>query len=190
LAKFIQEQMAQTAQTPQYLCSTNSILLTKTLNKCPYRSLSYFTEKQEDAEVFYGRRKLTQDLVKRVRDKERLIAVFGASGSGKSSLIRAGLLYQLKSGQEIAGSNNWVYFDPFTPTDKPLVRLREVLGIRPPSPPTLGGIGVQSPPAPLTPQFWGELADASLLDRGDLGGEGFSDSGGEFGFSPPFARGN
>jgi WD40 repeat protein len=127
LAKYIKEEMAQTEQAPQCFNSENPILLTKTLNKCPYRSLSYFTEKEEDAEVFYGREKLTLDLVERVRNEERLIAVFGKSGSGKSSLIRAGLLYQLELGQAIPGSNNWIYLEPFAPTNAPLVRLREVV---------------------------------------------------------------
>ncbi len=141
LAKFIEERMAQTQQAPQFLCSENPILLTKVLNKCPYRSLSYFTEKPEDAQVFYGRTQLTEDLIKRIAKKERLIAVFGASGSGKSSLIRAGLLYQLKLGQKIAGSNDWVYFEPFTPSDDPLARLREVLAKKDPplTPPSKGG---------------------------------------------------
>jgi energy-coupling factor transporter ATP-binding protein EcfA2 len=134
LAKYIQKRMAQTGQAPQCFNSERSILLTSKVtrttfkNECPYRSLAYFTERPEDAQVFYGRTKLTQDLVKLVRDKERLIAVFGASGSGKSSLLRAGLLYQLKLGQEIAGSNNWVYVKPFTPTDDPVTKLQEALG--------------------------------------------------------------
>jgi WD40 repeat protein len=133
LAKFIQERMAQTGQAPQCFNSDRSIPLTSKFTRrafqdeCPYRSLSCFTEKQQDAQVFYGRTNLTQDLVNRVREKERLIAVFGASGSGKSSLLRAGLLYQLKRGQEIAGSNNWIYFEPFTPTDHPLARFHAVV---------------------------------------------------------------
>jgi ABC-type transport system involved in cytochrome bd biosynthesis fused ATPase/permease subunit len=99
--------MAQTGQAPQCFNSARPIVLTSKFarqafqDKCPYRSLSCFTENPEDALVFYGRDRLIQDLIKRVREKERLIAVFGASGSGKSSLIRAGLLYQLKLGQEI-----------------------------------------------------------------------------------------
>jgi hypothetical protein len=136
LAKFIEEWMAQTGQAPQCFNSERSILLTSKFprqafkDECPYRSLSYFTENPADAQVFHGRTKLTQELIKRVKKKERLIAVFGASGSGKSSLIRAGLLYQLKLGQDIAGSNNWVYFEPVTPTDKRLTRLGEVWDLR------------------------------------------------------------
>ncbi|NEQ10764.1 MAG: hypothetical protein F6K37_34055, partial [Moorea sp. SIO4E2] len=57
----------------------------------------------------------------------RLLVVLGASGSGKSSLLRAGLLYQLKLGQAIAGSDRWHYLEPFTPGVAPKQRLQEVL---------------------------------------------------------------
>ncbi len=135
LAKYIQQRMQQSGQSPQCVNSQRSILLTSKVtptafkDECPYRSLSYFTEHPIDAQVFYGRTKLTQDLIARVSNKDRLIAVFGSSGSGKSSLIRAGLLYRLKLGQAIAGSNNWVYFEPFTPTDDPMAKLLAAVGI-------------------------------------------------------------
>ncbi|MFJ9713916.1 hypothetical protein [Streptomyces sp. NPDC101234] len=57
--------------------------------RSPYAGLAAF--QPEDAERFFGRERLTDDLVTRVRDR-RFLAVFGASGSGKSSLLRAGLL--------------------------------------------------------------------------------------------------
>jgi hypothetical protein len=135
LAKYIQQRMQQSGQSPQCVNSQRSILLTSKVtptafkDECPYRSLSYFTEQPIDAQVFYGRTKLTQDLIARVSNKDRLIAVFGSSGSGKSSLIRAGLLYRLKLGQAIAGSNNWVYVEPFTPTDDPMAKLLAAVGI-------------------------------------------------------------
>jgi WD40 repeat protein len=135
LAKYIQQRMQQSGQSPQCVNSPRSILLTSKVTRkafkdeCPYRSLAYFTEQSIDAQVFYGRTKLTQDLIARVSNKDRLIAVFGSSGSGKSSLIRAGLLYRLKLGQAIAGSNNWVYVEPFTPTDDPVAKLLAAVGI-------------------------------------------------------------
>lgn len=88
--------------------------------KCPYLSLNYFTVK--DAVFFYGRKQLTKDLVKRV-EQHSLIAVLGASGSGKSSLLQAGLLYELKRGQEIGGSDRWLYVEPFTPGEDPVKSL-------------------------------------------------------------------
>jgi WD40 repeat protein len=141
LARYIQERMQQAGQSPQCVHSERSILLTSKFTRiafkdeCPYRSLAYFTEQTQDAQVFYGRTKLTQDLIEHINHKDRLIAVFGASGSGKSSLIRAGLLYQLKLGQVIAGSNHWVYVEPFTPTNDPVAKLLEAVGIDLPSTP-------------------------------------------------------
>ncbi|HWO65957.1 MAG TPA: helix-turn-helix domain-containing protein, partial [Umezawaea sp.] len=55
----------------------------------PYPGLTPFGQK--DAERFFGREDLVADLVDRVR-RQRVVGVFGPSGSGKSSLINAGLL--------------------------------------------------------------------------------------------------
>jgi WD40 repeat protein/DNA-binding SARP family transcriptional activator len=63
----------------------------------PYKGLSYFDE--NDAGIFFGREALTAKLVAGVRDclslggdRTRVLAVVGASGSGKSSILRAGLM--------------------------------------------------------------------------------------------------
>lgn len=56
---------------------------------CPFRGLAPFTH--GDAEFFFGRRRLVGELVARLRDSPLLVLV-GASGSGKSSLLQAGLL--------------------------------------------------------------------------------------------------
>lgn len=60
---------------------------------CPYRSLSAFRE--EDAALFFGREEETHELLAMVRSLP-LVAVIGASGSGKSSLVKAGLLPWLR----------------------------------------------------------------------------------------------
>ena len=133
LAEFIEQRMSRTGQRPLIANSKQAILLTTQFpklsfqDKCPYRSLSYFTAKPEDALVFHGRSQLTEQLIERVKTKERLLVVLGASGSGKSSLLRAGLLYQLKLGQAITGSDRWHYLEPFTPQKTPKQRLQEVL---------------------------------------------------------------
>ena len=133
LKGFIETRMAQTSQRPLMENSQQAILLTTSSpkrrfeNTCPYRSLSYFKEKPEDAAVFYGRSALTQQLIGRVKQRHHFVAVLGASGSGKSSLLRAGLLYQLKLGQDIPGSDTWIYLEPFSPQANPLERLKEVI---------------------------------------------------------------
>jgi len=65
----------------------------------PYKGLLFFDE--VDAELFFGRENLTAHLADRVSDLAidsslRFLAVVGASGSGKSSLVRAGLAVALK----------------------------------------------------------------------------------------------
>ena len=57
--------------------------------RCPYPGLAAFGA--GDAEVFFGRTELVKELTASV-ERNPLTAVFGASGSGKSSLLRAGLL--------------------------------------------------------------------------------------------------
>src|SRR5581483_1224546 len=55
---------------------------------CPYKGLAPFGE--ADAELFFGRERLVDELVARV-DESSLLALVGPSGSGKSSLLAAGL---------------------------------------------------------------------------------------------------
>jgi energy-coupling factor transporter ATP-binding protein EcfA2 len=58
----------------------------------PYRGLAAFTE--NDADLFFGREHLIRELSTKAR-RQRFIAVVGPSGSGKSSVVQAGLLPRL-----------------------------------------------------------------------------------------------
>ncbi|PSB01186.1 nSTAND1 domain-containing NTPase [Merismopedia glauca] len=60
---------------------------------CPYRGLSAFQE--EHAPYFFGRDRFAKTLLEAVR-KKPLVAVVGASGSGKSSVVLAGLIPLLR----------------------------------------------------------------------------------------------
>ena len=91
---------------------------------CPYKGLEYFTQK--DANFFYGRTALINELLQKV-DESNFVALLGASGSGKSSVLRAGLLHQLSLGQ-ISGSHTWQLYEPFTPGEHPLQSLEEAVG--------------------------------------------------------------
>ena len=88
---------------------------------CPYKGLRSFDCIEEDAQYFYGRTALTDKLLEKVR-LGNFLAVLGASGSGKSSVVRAGLLYQLKLGQRLSGSENWS-IKIFKPGEHPLYSL-------------------------------------------------------------------
>ena len=70
----------------------------------PYRGLAAFAE--EDAAVFFGREALTTELTRRVAE-EHFVAVVGPSGSGKSSVVRAGLIPALRDGA-VPGSERWL----------------------------------------------------------------------------------
>jgi DNA-binding SARP family transcriptional activator len=70
---------------------------------CPYKGLARFDV--ADAEYFCGRERLVATLVARLA-VARFVGVVGASGSGKSSLVRAGLLAALASGA-LPGSDTW-----------------------------------------------------------------------------------
>ncbi|RUT08805.1 hypothetical protein DSM106972_008580 [Dulcicalothrix desertica PCC 7102] len=62
--------------------------------ECPYQGLSAF--RQENADYFFGREKFINKLVKAVNSKP-LVPVVGASGSGKSSVVFAGLIPRLQA---------------------------------------------------------------------------------------------
>ena len=70
---------------------------------CPFRGLAPFDAAH--AEYFFGRERLVAGLVARLVGSTRL-AVFGPSGSGKSSVLRAGLLPALANGV-LPGSERW-----------------------------------------------------------------------------------
>jgi DNA-binding SARP family transcriptional activator/WD40 repeat protein len=70
---------------------------------CPYRGLASYTD--ADTDLFVGRERLTAELVGRVADS-RLVVVVGASGTGKSSTLRAGLVAALRAGA-LPGSASW-----------------------------------------------------------------------------------
>ncbi|BCL28741.1 hypothetical protein ACFFS2_04840 [Streptomyces aurantiacus] len=57
--------------------------------KPPYVGLAAFGE--ADSDVFFGREKVTETFVEHLKEK-RLLVLFGASGSGKSSVLRAGVI--------------------------------------------------------------------------------------------------
>lgn len=85
--------------------------------EAPYVGLKAF--QKEDADRFHGREKLTAKLVELTHARP-FVGVFGASGSGKSSLLRAGLLPRLKQA---------LIFTPgVQPLDECAVRLAQLTG--------------------------------------------------------------
>jgi WD40 repeat protein/class 3 adenylate cyclase/energy-coupling factor transporter ATP-binding protein EcfA2 len=96
----------------------------------PYKGLRAFEE--GDAVDFFGREELIEELVKRVKET-RFLAVVGPSGSGKSSVVRAGLIPAIRRGA-IPGSEGWRIADMF-PGAHPLDGLEAALLRAAPDPP-------------------------------------------------------
>ena len=77
--------------------------------ECPYPGLAAF--QPEDAERFFGREQLTAELVARAGEqlaRPGLLMVLGPSGSGKSSLLRAGLLPAVAAGA-LPARGSWAW---------------------------------------------------------------------------------
>jgi formylglycine-generating enzyme required for sulfatase activity len=91
---------------------------------CPYRGLEVFDVK--DAPFFFGREAQTERLVEKLRPKRRpenrFLAIVGPSGSGKSSLARAGLLAALKR-DAVENSSAWPQVVCFPGGSNPLESL-------------------------------------------------------------------
>ncbi|MET9180762.1 trypsin-like peptidase domain-containing protein [Kitasatospora aureofaciens] len=72
---------------------------------CPYRGLEPFTA--EHAQWFEGRKEAVRQVLASLGRQRRLTLLLGPSGSGKSSLIQAGVLPALARG-ELPGSDMWL----------------------------------------------------------------------------------
>ena len=90
---------------------------------CPYKGLASF--QPDDAERFFGRERLVAAMVARLVG-EPLLGVVGPSGSGKSSVLRAGVLPALASGI-LPGSESWSRV-LLRPGDHPMRELRRAAG--------------------------------------------------------------
>ena len=88
----------------------------------PYKGLRAFTE--NDAGDFFGREVLTEHLVERL-ERTRFLGVVGPSGSGKSSVVRAGLVPRIREGA-LTGSERWSVIEMF-PGAYPLEELEAAL---------------------------------------------------------------
>ncbi len=71
---------------------------------CPFPGLRPFTEKE--ARSYFGREEQRDECIRRLQE-HRFLAVMGASGSGKSSLVRAGVMHALSNGLLRGADERW-----------------------------------------------------------------------------------
>ena len=92
----------------------------------PYKGLQAF--QSADAPDFFGREQLIKKLIKKLdteKDNHRFLSIVGPSGSGKSSLVHAGLVPAIWKG-DIEGSEKWFVID-MLPGTHPLEALEVAL---------------------------------------------------------------
>lgn len=89
----------------------------------PYPGLRPF--ERHESRIFFGREKHVDELLARLKD-HHFLAVLGASGSGKSSLVKAGLLPALAKGYMGEVGADWSIAE-LRPADQPFARLAEAL---------------------------------------------------------------
>jgi WD40 repeat protein/transcriptional regulator with XRE-family HTH domain len=98
----------------------------------PYLGLSTFGT--QDAQRFFGRERLVDDLLAKL-ERQRFLVVFGPSGSGKSSLLRAGLLPAITDSRSDGRRPGPTLL--FTPGEHPIeecaVQVARLLGVPPSS---------------------------------------------------------
>lgn len=91
----------------------------------PFVGLRAFEESEDY--LFFGRSKQINELLKKLKGS-RFLAVIGSSGSGKSSLVKSGLMPAIYSGFMTAGSNWRVAL--FRPGDNPISNLTKALATK------------------------------------------------------------
>ncbi|AFY48304.1 signal transduction histidine kinase [Nostoc sp. PCC 7524] len=125
LISFISRELKDSGQEPIYMGGGRSIPLVwypprnpvavgVVSEECPYRGLEAF-EKQH-AKFFFGRQKVVNYIQQKLA-QANFVPIIGASGSGKSSVVRAGLIPVLEK-------NGWRILEPILPGVEPLAELK------------------------------------------------------------------
>ncbi|MDF5711201.1 MAG: caspase family protein, partial [Nostoc sp. S4] len=125
LMSFISRELKGSGQEPIYMGGgrsiplvwyppKNPVALGVVSEESPYRGLQAFDK--EHAKFFFGRQKVVS-LIQQKLTQANFIPIIGASGSGKSSVVRAGLIPVLEK-------NGWRILEPILPGVEPLAELK------------------------------------------------------------------
>ncbi|WNZ46127.1 caspase family protein [Leptolyngbya boryana CZ1] len=126
LLGFVEKELAKVEQEAIYagrgqsipIISYRSTARAPTINEtCPYQGLKSFD--RETAKFFFGRDRIIRTLLQRL-EQSAFIPVIGASGSGKSSVVRAGLIPKLEE-------SGWHILDIIEPGIDPISKLKNTL---------------------------------------------------------------
>lgn len=127
IEKFIEDWLSPYPHPAQKKSETDKAAEAPAPGDPPYKGLNFFAV--TDAHLYFGRNALTDEVVRLLAESHqgnnRFLIVIGASGSGKSSLVRAGVVPALSNGA-IAGSEHWL-IKILTPTEHPLKALAVAL---------------------------------------------------------------
>ena len=117
--RMIREELAVIEQRTRQWLPEATPLGPRWTGGCPYRGLLPYDRDHEA--VFYGRERLTAELAGKLAGTA-IVMVTGASGSGKTSLLQAGLVPALARGVQVPGSSSWPVVS-FSATARPLTDL-------------------------------------------------------------------
>jgi hypothetical protein len=137
------------------------------LRPMPFLGLASFGDDDADAALFYGRSGEIAEALEELRQmrakaERRPFVILGASGAGKSSLLKAGIIPRLRR-----EAPAWLPLRVFRPGADPLLNLAEALAR------TFGDFGADEPLGDIRERLMGAWSKAERSDKGDLTPEGF-----------------
>ncbi|MEM9264633.1 MAG: caspase family protein [Cyanobacteria bacterium P01_F01_bin.13] len=122
--RHIEQRLKRQKQEPVYIGRGSSITILQprmqkaaavVSDECPYRGLKVFDEAH--TQFFFGREDEVDRLLDRLKHSN-FVPVIGVSGSGKSSVVRAGLIPALRQ------MGNWRILEPIKPGIEPMAMLK------------------------------------------------------------------
>jgi formylglycine-generating enzyme required for sulfatase activity len=137
------------------------------LRPMPFLGLASFGDDDADAALFYGRSGEIAEALEELRQmrakaERRPFVILGASGAGKSSLLKAGIIPRLRR-----EAPAWLPLRVFRPGADPMLNLAEALAR------TFGDFGADEALGDIRERLMGAWSKAERSDEGDLTPEGF-----------------